>query len=135
MYTMNDLRAYRKAHRATNANTEAKVSTNFANLICKNTGVTQVKPEVRYYKVEAKFDKQNRFPFDSYKPVLVFYLSLAQFVFAIVRLKTFNTAYRNCIIILTHFFLECVCDIFDSIHSLFIDSFFKFFYFITCSLY
>ena len=60
MYTMNDLRAYRKAHRATNANTEAKVSTNFANLICKNTGVTQVKPEVRYYKVEAKFDKQNR---------------------------------------------------------------------------
>ena len=60
MYTMNDLRAYRKAHRATNASVEAKVSTNFANLICRNTGVTQVKPELRYQKVEAKFDKQSR---------------------------------------------------------------------------
>ena len=60
MYTMNDLRAYRKAHRATNASVEAKVNTNFANLICKNTGVTQVKPELREQKVEAKFDKQNR---------------------------------------------------------------------------
>ena len=60
MYTMNDLRAYRKAHRATNASAEAKVNTNFANLICRNTGVTQVKPELRYQRVEAKFDKQNR---------------------------------------------------------------------------
>ena len=60
MYTMNDLRAYRKAHRATNASVEAKVNTNFANLICRNTGVTQVKPELRYQKVEVKFDKQNR---------------------------------------------------------------------------
>ena len=60
MYTMNDLRAYRKAHRATNASVEAKVNTNFANLICRNTGVTQVKPELRYQRVEAKFDKQNR---------------------------------------------------------------------------
>ena len=60
MYTMNELRAYRKAHRATNASVEAKVNTNFANLICKNTGVTQVKPELKYQKVEAKFDKQNR---------------------------------------------------------------------------
>ena len=60
MYTMNDLRAYRKAHRATNASVEVKLNTNFANLICKNTGVTQVKPELRYQKVEAKFDKQNR---------------------------------------------------------------------------
>lgn len=56
MYTMNDLRAYRKAHRATNATVEVKLNTNFANLICRNTGVTQVKPE----KVEMKFDKQNR---------------------------------------------------------------------------
>lgn len=60
MYTINDLRAYRKAHRATNASVEAKVNTNFANLICRNTGVTQVKPELRYQKVEVKFDKQNR---------------------------------------------------------------------------
>ena len=60
MYSMNDLRAYRKAHRAINASAEAKVSTNFANLICRNTGVTQVKPELRYQKVEAKFDKQSR---------------------------------------------------------------------------
>lgn len=60
MYSMNELRAFRRAHRATNASAEAKVNTNFANLICKNTGVTQVKPEVRYQKVEAKFDKQNR---------------------------------------------------------------------------
>lgn len=60
MYTMNDLRAFRKAHRTTNASVEAKVNTNFANLICRNTGVTQVKPELRYQKVEAKFDKQNR---------------------------------------------------------------------------
>lgn len=60
MYTMNDLRAYRKAHRATNASVEAKANTNFANLICRNTGVTQVKPELRYQKVEAKFDKQSR---------------------------------------------------------------------------
>ena len=60
MYTINDLRAFRKAHRATNASAEAKVNTNFANLICRNTGVTQVKPELRYQKVEAKFDKQNR---------------------------------------------------------------------------
>ena len=60
MYTINDLRAYRKAHRATNASVEAKANTNFANLICKNTGVTQVKPELRYQKVEVKFDKQNR---------------------------------------------------------------------------
>ena len=60
MYTMNDLRAYRKAHRATNASVEAKVNTNFANLICRNTGVTQVKPELRYQKVEVKFDKQDR---------------------------------------------------------------------------
>ena len=60
MYTINDLRAFRKAHRATNASAEAKVNTNFANLICRNTGVTQVKPELRYQRVEAKFDKQNR---------------------------------------------------------------------------
>ena len=60
MYTMNDLRAYRKAHRAITATVEAKLNTNFANLICKNTGVTQVKPELKYQKVEAKFDKQNR---------------------------------------------------------------------------
>lgn len=60
MYTMNDLRAYRKAHRATNASVEVKLNTNFANLICKNTGITQVKPELRYQKVEAKFDKQIR---------------------------------------------------------------------------
>ena len=60
MYSMNELRAYRKAHRATNASAEAKVNTNFANLVCRNTGVTQVKPELRYQKVEAKFDKQNR---------------------------------------------------------------------------
>lgn len=60
MYTMNDLRAYRKTHRATNASVEAKANTNFANLICRNTGVTQVKPELKYQKVEAKFDKQNR---------------------------------------------------------------------------
>ena len=60
MYTMNDLRAFRKAHRATNATADVKVNTNFANLICRNTGVTQVKPELRYQKVEAKFDKQNR---------------------------------------------------------------------------
>lgn len=57
---MNDLRAFRKAHRATNATADVKVNTNFANLICRNTGVTQVKPELRYQKVEAKFDKQNR---------------------------------------------------------------------------
>ena len=60
MYTMNDLRAYRKAHRAISASADVKVSTNFANLICKNTGVTQVKPELRYQKVEVKFDKQDR---------------------------------------------------------------------------
>ena len=60
MYTMNDLRAFRKAHRATNATADVKVNTNFANLICRNTGVTQVKPVLRYQKVEAKFDKQNR---------------------------------------------------------------------------
>lgn len=60
MYTMNDLKAFRKAHRATNASVEAKLNTNFANLICRNTGVTQVKPELRYQKVEPKFDKQNR---------------------------------------------------------------------------
>lgn len=60
MYTMNELRAYRKAHRAITATVEVKVNTNFANLICKNTGVTQVKPELKYQKVEAKFDKQNR---------------------------------------------------------------------------
>ena len=60
MYTMNDLRAYRKAHRAIAATVEVKLNTNFANLICRNTGVTQVKPELKYQKVEAKFDKQNR---------------------------------------------------------------------------
>ena len=60
MYSMNELRAYRKAHRATNASADVKVNTNFANLVCKNTGVTQVKPELRYQKVEAKFDKQFR---------------------------------------------------------------------------
>lgn len=60
MYSMNDLRAYRKAHRAINATVEVKLNTNFANLICRNTGVTQVKPELKYQKVEAKFDKQNR---------------------------------------------------------------------------
>lgn len=60
MYTMNDLRAYRKAHRAINANVDVKINANFANLVCRNTGVTQVKPELRYQKVEAKFDKQNR---------------------------------------------------------------------------
>lgn len=60
MYSMNELRAYRKAHRAINASVEVKLNTNFANLICKNTGVTQVKPELKYQKVEAKFDKQNR---------------------------------------------------------------------------
>lgn len=60
MYTINDLRAYRKAHRAITANIEAKLNTNFANLICRNTGVTQVKPELKYQKVEAKFDKQTR---------------------------------------------------------------------------
>lgn len=60
MYSMNELRAYRRAHRAITASAEAKVSTNFANLICKNTGVTQVKPELKYQKVEMKFDKQNR---------------------------------------------------------------------------
>lgn len=60
MYNMNELRAYRRAHRAITASAEVKLNTNFANLICKNTGVTQVKPEVRYQKVEAKFDKQNR---------------------------------------------------------------------------
>lgn len=60
MYSMNELRAYRRAHRAITASAEAKVNTNFANLICKNTGVTQVKPEVRYQKVEVKFDKQHR---------------------------------------------------------------------------
>lgn len=60
MYTMNELRAYRKAHRAITASVEAKLNTNFANLVCRNTGVTQVKPELRYQKVEAKFDKQNR---------------------------------------------------------------------------
>lgn len=60
MYTMNDLRAFRKAHRATNATADVKVNTNFANLICRNTGVTQVKPELRYQKVEVKFDKQDR---------------------------------------------------------------------------
>ena len=60
MYTINDLRAYRKAHRAITVSVEVKLNTNFANLICKNTGVTQVKPELRYQKVEAKFDKQNR---------------------------------------------------------------------------
>ena len=60
MYTMNDLRAYRKAYRAISASADVKVSTNFANLICKNTGVTQVKPELRYQKVEVKFDKQDR---------------------------------------------------------------------------
>lgn len=60
MYSMNELRAYRKAHRAINANIEVKLNTNFANLICRNTGVTQVKPELKYQKVENKFDKQNR---------------------------------------------------------------------------
>lgn len=60
MYSMNDLRAYRKAHRAINATIEVKLNTNFANLICRNTGVTQVKPELKYQKVEAKFDKKNR---------------------------------------------------------------------------
>ena len=60
MYTMNELRAYRKAHRAITASVEVKLNTNFANLICRNTGVTQVKPELKYQKVEAKFDKQNR---------------------------------------------------------------------------
>lgn len=60
MYSMNDLRAYRKAHRAITATVEVKLNTNFANLICKNTGVTQVKPELKYQKVEAKFDKQFR---------------------------------------------------------------------------
>lgn len=60
MYSMNDLRAYRKAHRAINASAEIKLNTNFANLICRNTGVTQVKPELKYQKVEAKFDKQTR---------------------------------------------------------------------------
>ena len=65
MYNINDLRAYRKAHRAINASVEAKVNTNFANLICKNTGVTQVKAELKEQKVEAKrveakFDKQNK---------------------------------------------------------------------------
>ena len=60
MYTMNDLRVYRKTHRAITASVEVKLNTNFANLICKNTGVTQVKPELRYQRVEAKFDKQNR---------------------------------------------------------------------------
>ena len=60
MYNMNELRAFRKAHRATTASADVKVNTNFANLICRNTGVTQVKPELRYQKVEAKFDKQIR---------------------------------------------------------------------------
>mgnify|MGYP001777212258 FL=1 len=60
MYSMNELRAYRRAHRAITATVEVKVNTNFANLICRNTGVTQVKPELKYQKVEAKFDKQNR---------------------------------------------------------------------------
>lgn len=60
MYSMNELRAYRRAHRAINANVEVKFNTNFANLNCKNTGVTQVKPELKYQKVEMKFDKQNR---------------------------------------------------------------------------
>ena len=60
MYSMNELRAFRRAHRATTATVEVKLNTNFANLICKNTGVTQVKPALKYQKVEAKFDKQNR---------------------------------------------------------------------------
>ena len=60
MYSMNELRAFRKAHRATTASVEVKLNTNIANLICRNTGVTQVKPELKYQKVEAKFDKQNR---------------------------------------------------------------------------
>lgn len=60
MYSMNELRAYRKAHRAITASADVKVNTNFANLICRNTGVTQVKPELRYQKVEVKFDKQDR---------------------------------------------------------------------------
>ena len=60
MYTINDLRAYRKAHRAITASVEVKLNTNFENLICKNTGVTQVKPELRYEKGKAKFDKQDR---------------------------------------------------------------------------
>lgn len=60
MYNMNELRAYRRAHRAINTSAEVKLNTNFANLICKNTGVTQIKPELKYQKVEMKFDKQNR---------------------------------------------------------------------------
>lgn len=60
MYSMNELRAFRRAHRATTASADVKVNTNFANLICRNTGVTQVKPELKYQKVEMKFDKQNR---------------------------------------------------------------------------
>lgn len=60
MYSMNELRAFRRAHRATTASADVKVNTNFANLICRNTGVTQVKPELKYQKVENKFDKQNR---------------------------------------------------------------------------
>lgn len=67
MYSMNELRAYRKAHRAINESAEAKVNTNFANLICRNTGVTQVKPELRYQKVEIKFDKQNRKEISEFK--------------------------------------------------------------------
>ena len=60
MYSMNDLRAYRRAHRTITATVEVKLNTNFTNLICKNTGVTQVKPALKYQKVETKFDKQNR---------------------------------------------------------------------------
>ena len=67
MYSMNELRAFRRAHRATTATVEVKLNTNFANLICKNTGVTQVKPEVRYQKVENKFDKQNRRELSEFK--------------------------------------------------------------------
>lgn len=67
MYNMNELRAYRRAHRAITASAEVKLNTNFANLICKNTGVTQVKPEVRYQKVENKFDKQNRKELSEFK--------------------------------------------------------------------